>query len=157
MAIVNRKNIEKILVDIDEQFDLYNYVQRMEVLHHLEREKSLYNGEPLSEYTLMKMAVEKIEYSFAMVYCEGKAKSTMTRLNKLIQEIKKEVEIQANYKNNGNYNEILKDLITYVQITMNLDITFYSSLLNLYKMCNQKEQEEKPLSQTVIKYTRRTK
>ena len=47
MAVVNRKNIEKILLDIDENFHLYNHGHQMEILYHLEKQKRLYNGEEL--------------------------------------------------------------------------------------------------------------
>lgn len=154
MAVVNRKNIEKIFMSIDENFSTYSYGQKLEFLYHLERENSFYNGERLSESELLMMAIEKIEYDFARIYCEGKAKSTITRLNKLIKEIKMEAEDQSNYLEKGKCDEIIKDLITYVQISMNLDITFYKSLLNLYKMCLENEKEEKPLAQTTIKYNR---
>ena len=156
MAVVNRKNIEKMLCNIDEEFLTYGNERKLEILQNLERKNNLYNGERLSEYELMRMAIEKIEYDFAHIYCEGKAKSTITRLNKLIKEIKNEVEMKSNYKDEETYNEVLKDLITYVQIVMNLDITFSCSLLRLHKIHLEQEQE-KQLSQTTIKCRRRSK
>lgn len=152
MAVVNKKNIEKILMNIDEEFSEYSYGQKLEILAFLEKKNRVYNGERLSELTLMMMAIEKIEYDFARIYCEGKAKSTITRLNKLINEVKMRTEALPNHIEKGD--ETLKNLITYIQITMNMDITFYRSLLNLYNMCSQNEKEEKPLSQTAIKYNR---
>lgn len=139
MARVNRKNIEKIFGKIFEDSRQINREEIEIILKKIEKKNKRYDGEEVSDVKAIEIAFEKIKYNFSRIYGEGKAKSTLVNLEKCINFIEYEIEnIKRFNQEEGNIN-IMKDLITHLEIALNLDVTFYTSLLCIYHYCLEKE------------------
>ena len=141
MSKVNKKNIEKIFYKIEENFNELEYREQLEVLMNMEKKATMYNGEDMSDMKAIEIAFDKVKYHFARIYSEGKAKSTLVNLKNYIDL----VESGCRYIKTTNYWQqeramlVIRDLITYLEINLNLDISFYTSLLNLYHECLEKD------------------
>lgn len=133
MAVVNKKNIERIFDKLSVEIYKLPKSERREAIRSLEEKKRTYGGEKVSEYQAVALAIEKLEYSMARIYGEGKAKSTLVTLNKAMSIIKGEFERISNYKENEYQMEMIKEFITYVEIYIDMEVSFYRSLVNLYE------------------------
>ena len=109
------------------------------VLRKLEKKAKIFDGEQVSDFTAIEIAFEKIKYFFARVYSEGKAKSTLSSLKKCMDIVEKEINHSKNYINNERQIAMLKDIIAYIELSLNLDVSFHTSLMNLYECCLEKE------------------
>ena len=105
-------------------------------LRNLEEKNRIYDDEEISELELVERALSRIDYYVSRVYVEGKAKSTIITIKKCLDLIKSEFKMSFNYNYNQRYVDLIKDCITYMEIGLNLDISFYSSLIYLYKTCD---------------------
>ena len=93
------------------------------------------------------MAMKKIKFHLDMFDAENYSKSVLLVKNSYLKTLEKEIrELRDNYKDERKIS-LIKDCITYVEMSLNLDITFYTSLLNLYE-CSL---EKKNITMTDIK------
>ena len=133
MPRVNTKTIEKIFNKIDEKFFLLEQEQKITELYKLERKANCYDNESYSNYSSMKCAYEKIEYYIARVYCEGKSKRTLNAVKRNMENLEHKIECLQRYGDDQRLAAMIKDTITFFEISLNLDISFYTSLYNLYQ------------------------
>lgn len=138
MARVTKKNIEIIFDKIYENFTEFDYGLKREMLQYIENKSKVYNGENMSDKKAIEIAFEKIKYHFARIYAEGKSKKTLVNLKRYIDYVEQGYEyIGQEY--NQRETVIFKDLITYLEISLNLDVSFPTSLLNIYEYCKEKD------------------
>ena len=135
MARVNKKRIDEIFGKIYGNFNELDFSQKRELLMHLERKAMLYNGKEISEVKAVGIALEKIKYHFARIYSEGKSVSTLITLKKYIDFVDNEYKELQKYRQGNSGLERIKELITYLEIRLNLDVSFYGSLFNIYEEC----------------------
>ena len=154
MAVVNKKNIEAIFNKIDEEFALMVYSEKKQVLSELEKQAKTFNGEEVSDLEAIEIAFEKIKYYVARIYSEGKAKSTLANLKRCMDAVENEIAHTKNLINNERQVCMLKDFLTHLEITLNLDVSFHTSLLNVYEQCLEKK-ENVYFSDIQYKYQRR--
>ncbi len=133
---VNRDNIEKIFdkCKLDNgQEDLKYY------LYYNERKNKTINNELVSDVYAIRMAMGKIKFHLDMFDVENYSKSVLLVKNNYLKSLEREIrELGDNYKDERKIS-LIKDCITYVEMSLNLDITFYTSLLNLYECSFKKK------------------
>jgi len=138
MAKVNKRSIEVIFNKVYENFDELSYYEQIELLNDLEKKANLYEGEEIDEYKVIEMAFERVKYCFARIYSEGKAKSTLVNLKKNIDFLEEVMDKENIYYLDTRFN-MIKELITHLEITLNLDVSFHMSLLDIYQRCLEKD------------------
>lgn len=141
MAKVNKKYIESIFNKIHKNFNQFDYSQKNKILKSIEKKAKILNGKNISDVEAIAISFEKIKYHFARIYGEGKAKSTLVNLKKSIDFIEYGYSCIKSFKDEEKEREleVIKDLITFVEISLNMDISFYTSLLNLYQVSLEKD------------------
>ena len=154
MSKVNRKNIEIIFEKINEKFEELDYSEKKELLECMERKTKVYKGENISDIKAMKIALEKVKYHFSRIYSEGKAKSTLMNLRSCIDFVEANYGFVEQFKDDEVRYEcaVIKEQITYLEIALGIDVTFYTSLMNIY----QDSLEKKSLSfNNVVSFSQR--
>ncbi len=141
---VNKDNIEKIFdkckLDNENEDLVYS-------LYYNERKNKTINNEIIPDEYAIRMAMKKIKFHLDMFDAENYSKSVLLVKNSYLKTLEKEIrELRDNYKDERKIS-LIKDCITYVEMSLNLDITFYTSLLNLYE-CSL---EKKNITMTDIK------
>lgn len=139
MAGISKKDIEKIFSQIDQNFEYVNEEERLYVLRKLEKKANTYNGDLVSEEQAINIAFEKIRYNVARIYSEGKSITTLVGIKKYITAIDNTLNFINNLQRNEKEIKMLKELITHIEIALNLDISFHTSLNTIYADCLQKE------------------
>lgn len=133
---VNKDNIEKIFdkckLDNENEDLVYS-------LYCNERKNKTINNEIISDEYAIRMAMKKIKFHLDMFDAENYSKSVLLVKNSYLKTLEKEIrELRDNYKDERRIS-LIKDCITYVEMSLNLDITFYTSLLNLYEYSLEKK------------------
>lgn len=141
---VNKDNIEKIFdkckLDNEKEDLVYS-------LYYNERKNKTINNEIIPDEYAIRMAMKKIKFHLDMFDAENYSKSVLLVKNSYLKTLEKVIrELGDNYKDERRIS-LIKDCITYVEMSLNLDITFYTSLLNLYE-CSL---EKKNITMTDIK------
>ena len=139
MAGITRYDVERVYSKIREGFIELDGEERMFVLRKLERKANTYNGELISEEMALHFAFEKIKYNVARIYAEGKAISTLAVAKKYLDTMESCLEYISNVQKNEREILLLKELITHTEIALNLDISFHTSLENIYRYSLEKE------------------
>lgn len=139
MARVNRKTIEKIFFKIDENFLEKEYSDQLEYLQDYEMWATHYNKEGASQITSINVSFGKIKYYVARLYSEGKNKRTLIVLKRHLDDLEDKILYLTNYKGDETFINMIKDSLTYFEIGLGLDISFYTSLTNLYEVSLEKK------------------
>ena len=132
MAAVSKKSIKDILEKIDESFFIKDYSEKIKILEQIEKQANTINGEEVTGIEAIKIAYEKIKYYVSRIYGEGKAKSTLDTCRKSMVFIEDEIDNAKNQNVFQNQINMLKECITYLDISLNLEISFPTCLLDLY-------------------------
>lgn len=136
---INSKNIEKIFEKIDEKFQNIEYSEKISILGKLENKANIYNDEEVSQISKINIAFDNIKYHFSRVYCEGKSSRSLKTIQRHIDELEYEINNFQNYRDEQLY-KMIKYHITCLQIMLNLELNFYTSLIDLYEECLNKEE-----------------
>ena len=123
--IVNRNNIEKILDNCETRGNV------IEELHYLEEKNKIINGEKITDIYAIRLALERIKFHLDMFDTEKYAKSVILMKNNCLRDLEKEIKNLRDNYNDERKISLIKDLITYIEMSFDMDITFYTSLLNL--------------------------
>lgn len=123
--IVNRNNIEKILDNCETRGNV------IEELHYLEEKNKIINGEKITDIYAIRLALERIKFHLDRFDTEKYAKSVILMKNNCLRDLEKEIKNLRDNYNDERQISLIKDLITYIEMSFDMDITFYTSLLNL--------------------------
>jgi hypothetical protein len=164
MSSITKKDVESVFEKIYEDFASMNYSQKLEILKMLEKKANTFDEIEVESSLAIAIAFEKIKYYFARIYSEGKAKSTLVNLKRSIDSIDNHIFYYTNYDGNEDYAQIIKELITHLQISMHLDVSFHTTLISIYEQCLEKEnvylkdiQEKYQIGDIPKEYRRRNK
>lgn len=139
MAGITRRDVEKIFSEIEDNFVKINSEERMYILRKLEKKANTYDGELVSEEKALKISFERIKYNVSRLYAEGKAISTLVVAKKYLDSIEECFKYISNLQKNEKEIAMLKELITHTEIALNLDISFHTSLENIYRYSLEKD------------------
>lgn len=139
MRSITKKKIENLLLKVDENFFERDYIHQKAILDIYERRANVYNGERVDEITAIKMAFERLKYEFNRVYIEGKHKRTITTIGKHMKYMEYTINHLEYYGDFYDYKRAAKEAITYMQIILNVDVSFHTLLMDLYEICNENE------------------
>lgn len=130
--IVNRNNIERILDNCEARGNV------VEELHYLEEKNKIINGEKITDIYAIRLASERIKFHLDRFDAEKYAKSVILMKNSCMKDLEKEIRnLKDNYRDERQIS-LIKDLITYIEMSFDMDITFYTSLLNLGEYADDK-------------------
>ena len=150
MSGVSKKNIEAIFDKVDKDFYQKDYYQKKKILKDLERKAKTFDGEEASDF--IELAFDKVKYYVARIYSEGKAKSTLANLKKCIDAVEWEIDEVRNSSKSERKISMLKELLTYLEITLNLDVSFHTSLMDIYEQCVEVQQDTLHFNDIRYKY-----
>lgn len=139
MSGISKKNIETIFEKIDENFVSMRYSEKKQVLSELEKKGKTFDGEEVSDFIAIEIAFDKVKYYAARIYSEGKAKSTLAGLKRCLDAVEWGIYETRNLQKDERQISMLKDLITHLEIALNLDVSFHTSLMNIYQQCLEKQ------------------
>lgn len=139
MSGITRRDIEKIYSKIGDELEYMDSKERAYVLRQIEKKANSYNGDVVSDEKALQIAYDKLKYNVARIYGEGKSLSTLVGVTKYLEAIDDTLNYICNLQKNEKEVMMLKDLITYLEISLRLDVSFHTSLENIYRDCMQKE------------------
>ena len=139
MSGITRRDIEKVYSKIGEELEYMDSQERFHILRQIEKKANSYNGDVVSDEKALQISYEKLKYNVARIYGEGKALSTLVGITKYLEAIDDTLNYICNLQKNEKEVMMLKDLITYLEISLRLDVSFHTSLENIYRDCMQKE------------------
>ena len=139
MFVINKNSIEKIFEKIDGAISEPDIDYIYDELFSLEMKNKVYNNEMISDEIAINYAMRKIKYHLSRFSSEKYSKNVVAIFNRYMRALEQDYSLLEKCVNKEKQIALLKDCITFVELSMDLDITFYTSLFNLYKYCIDNE------------------
>lgn len=140
--LVNRKNILKIINECD------NTDNFKETLYLLEEKNMYIDDKRIDLMSAIRIATEKIKFHLSRFDVERYSKSVILMRNSCLRSLENEINMLNDNYHNEQRILLVKNLITYIEITFDMNITFYTSLLELNRLLAK---DNKKISLTEVK------
>ena len=131
MIIVTTKHVEKAFNDIDEDWKKWDHKEFAQKLLALEKSNRIFAGGKISQQALANRAVMGIDYYISRFANEEYDIDTINRFKSNMEVTKRSLS-KAN--SNELYLKITKRQLTFIQVALQLDVSFPTELMALYHM-----------------------
>lgn len=136
MITISVKQIEKAFAEIDEDWKRLDPKEFAQRLLALEKSNRVFSGGKISQEALAKRAIMGLDYYLSRFANEEYDLDTVTYLKSKLDGVKLNLNKAGN---NELYLKVTKRQITYLQLALQLDMSYPTELIALYNAASVKK------------------